>query len=318
MLCSLSTGVRSSVTGVCRRVLSKSLSVLARDNENDLIETATKMWVSDFVLYHRLCPWAASVWNSGETKVTVFSRKPEEEDEDTYIADVVEEACREAMALMTDDEVYAASLSAVDADEMAAVIASEQEDLLEESVEADRGADEEKGTVGSVEGSLHLAPTEEFTSPVRGVNNAAVQFTTTLIAVPEFRDFDTFLNVVDIVDEAMAAARLTDHIQIASFHPKFTFSGNSLGSVDNYTNRSPFPLIHLLRVKNVGEAIKRHTKGKTGRKAAAIMDEVWKRNSERMQRVGQDALKRQLVETVKSAIVELHLNKISGSGSGKE
>lgn len=297
------------------RVLSRQLSVLARDNENDLIEMSTKMWINDFVLAHRLCPWAASVWNSGETKVTVFSRKPEGEDEDVYISDVVEEACKEAMEIMTDDEVYAASLSAVDADELAVAIAAEQEDLLVESEEAEsehessvadgRGGQNSDDNDTSVE--VPTAPRSSFS--VR--EEAEVVYSTTLIAVPEFRNFDTFLNVIDIVEQSLAAARLTDHIQVASFHPKYVFSGNTPGSADNYTNRSPFPLIHLLRVQNVTDAIKSYTKGKgkTGRRAAAAMSEVWKRNGVRMQRVGQEALKRQLVETVKNAIVELHVSK---------
>jgi hypothetical protein len=294
-------------------VLSRSFSVLSRDNENDLIETATKMWINDFVLAHRLCPWAAGVWNSGETKVTVFSRKPEGEDEDVYILDVVEEACKEAMALMTDDEVYAASLSAVDADEMAIAIAAEQEEYEEEE-EAKESASGQSHP-DAIAGGDHvshpsiLAETISAEKSSGFVKREGAEYSTTLIAVPEFRDFDTFLNIIDIIEESLAAARLTDHIQVASFHPKYIFAGNSAGSVDNFTNRSPFPLIHLLRVQDVADAVTRHTKGRTGRKAAAIMDEVWKRNSLRMQRVGHDALKRQLVETVKNAIVELHLNR---------
>ncbi|MBI1832892.1 MAG: DUF1415 family protein, partial [Planctomycetes bacterium] len=39
--------------------------------------------------------------------------------------------------------------------------------------------------------------------------------------------------------------------QIASFHPDYQFADTSLDDVENYTNRSPYPMLHLLREESI-------------------------------------------------------------------
>ena len=85
--------------------------------------------------------------------------------------------------------------------------------------------------------------------------NAEQTDTTLLIhpnALTDFLDFNDFLDVADaIVDEL----ELDGIIQIASFHPLFQFEDTFADDITNYTNRSPYPTLHLLREDSVERAV---------------------------------------------------------------
>ena len=79
---------------------------------------------------------------------------------------------------------------------------------------------------------------------------------TTLLIHPQvltdFLDFNDFLEVADgIVDEL----ELDGTLQVASFHPQFQFEGTEPDDITNYTNRSPYPTLHLLREDSVERAV---------------------------------------------------------------
>ena len=79
---------------------------------------------------------------------------------------------------------------------------------------------------------------------------------TTLLIHPQvltdFLDFNDFLDVADgIVDELELAGIL----QVASFHPQFQFEGTAPDDITNYTNRAPYPMLHLLREDSVERAV---------------------------------------------------------------
>jgi uncharacterized protein len=79
---------------------------------------------------------------------------------------------------------------------------------------------------------------------------AAVE-TTLLIhprALGDFLDYNDFL---DDGDRLLADLGLEGIIQIASFHPAYRFAGTAPDAVENYTNRSPYPMLHLLREESV-------------------------------------------------------------------
>jgi hypothetical protein len=81
------------------------------------------------------------------------------------------------------------------------------------------------------------------------------QLDTTLLIHPsvltDFLDFNDFL---DVADAALGELELSGHIQIASFHPDYQFAGSARSDIENYTNRSPFPTLHLLRESSVERA----------------------------------------------------------------
>ncbi len=79
---------------------------------------------------------------------------------------------------------------------------------------------------------------------------------TTLLIHPEvlgdFTDYNEFLGTAEGAVERLG---LEGVIQVASFHPQYCFAGNRPEDVDNATNRSPYPTLHLLREASVERAV---------------------------------------------------------------
>jgi hypothetical protein len=79
---------------------------------------------------------------------------------------------------------------------------------------------------------------------------------TTLLIAPyclqDFLDFNDFLGEADAV---LAELGLEGELQIASFHPQFQFAGTDPGDITNYTNRAPYPTLHLLREASIDRAV---------------------------------------------------------------
>ncbi|MEL7311193.1 MAG: DUF1415 domain-containing protein [Pseudomonadota bacterium] len=71
----------------------------------------------------------------------------------------------------------------------------------------------------------------------------------------DFADYNDFLDVAEALIEAKA---LVGVIQIASFHPDYRFADEPVDAISHYTNRAPFPLLHLLRESDVEQAIAQH------------------------------------------------------------
>jgi hypothetical protein len=82
------------------------------------------------------------------------------------------------------------------------------------------------------------------------------QVETTLLIHPSvFENFLDFNDFLTIANKLVAALRLSGVIQIASFHPHYQFEGTAPGDVENFTNRSPFPMLHLLREESITRAV---------------------------------------------------------------
>jgi hypothetical protein len=79
---------------------------------------------------------------------------------------------------------------------------------------------------------------------------------TTLLIHPEvladFLDYNDFLGVAEA---AVADLDLEGVLQVASFHPQYQFAGTAPDDIENYTNRSPYPMLHLLREESVERAV---------------------------------------------------------------
>ena len=71
-------------------------------------------------------------------------------------------------------------------------------------------------------------------------------------------DFDDYNQFLDNADSLLDVMKLKGVIQIASFHPDYLFAGTTGKSPENFTNRSPFPMLHLLRESSVQAAIESH------------------------------------------------------------
>lgn len=79
---------------------------------------------------------------------------------------------------------------------------------------------------------------------------------TTLLILPRvLQDFLDYNNFLDTADATLVEHELEGEIQIASFHPDYQFAGTEVTDIDNYTNRSPFPILHLLRESSIDRAV---------------------------------------------------------------
>lgn len=79
---------------------------------------------------------------------------------------------------------------------------------------------------------------------------------TTLIILPEILDeFEEYLDYVEMAEFIFAEVDLEGVIQLASFHPDYQFEDTEPTDVENYTNRSPFPMLHLIREDSITRAI---------------------------------------------------------------
>lgn len=89
---------------------------------------------------------------------------------------------------------------------------------------------------------------------------------TTLLIHPrvlqDFFDYNEFLGEADAL---LARMDLEGVVQIASFHPRYQFAGEDPGDMSHFTNRSPFPMLHLLREASVERAVS------SGENAATIV-----------------------------------------------
>jgi hypothetical protein len=80
---------------------------------------------------------------------------------------------------------------------------------------------------------------------------------TTLLIHPlvleDFYEYNQFLNDAEFL---VLELKLEGIYQIASFHPHYQFAGSEPDDIENYSNRSPYPMLHLIREKSLEQAIK--------------------------------------------------------------
>jgi hypothetical protein len=78
---------------------------------------------------------------------------------------------------------------------------------------------------------------------------------TTLVVMPfvltDFLDYNQFLNVVDSIIDNL---NVKGDLQVASFHPDYQFADLEKDDVRNYTNRSPYPMFHIIREDSIEKA----------------------------------------------------------------
>lgn len=79
---------------------------------------------------------------------------------------------------------------------------------------------------------------------------------TTLIIYPQgYADFERFLELLTLAEDLLVAQGYEGIYQLASFHPQYQFVNTDTDESANYTNRSPYPMLHLLREASLERAI---------------------------------------------------------------
>jgi hypothetical protein len=108
---------------------------------------------------------------------------------------------------------------------------------------------------------------------------------TTLIVHPDvLQDFLDYNDFLDNADMAVEQLDLQGILQVASFHPDYQFAGAAPDDVSNYTNRAPWPTLHLLREDSVERAVS----------AFPDPDVIVERNIATLDRLGVEGWKRLL------------------------
>ncbi len=108
--------------------------------------------------------------------------------------------------------------------------------------------------------------------------------TTLLVHPAVLQDFAEYNEFLATADGLLEYLELDGIYQIASFHPDYQFGGTKPDDAENYTNRSPYPMLHLLREESLERAI-------SGYPGAELIPG---QNIELMNRLGADEMRHRL------------------------
>ena len=108
-------------------------------------------------------------------------------------------------------------------------------------------------------------------------NSPIEEMETSLLIHPQIlRDFYDYNEFLSLADDLLFELELDGVLQIASFHPQYQFADSHAEDIENYTNRSPFPCLHLLREESLDRAVQ----------AFPDAAEIYEKNIETMQKLG--------------------------------
>ena len=108
-----------------------------------------------------------------------------------------------------------------------------------------RNVDFDAAVIELLEQCKHLDEHEEVTTAL-------------LIFAEDFSYFEDFLHLVAIAEKMLIKQGYEGIYQIATFHPDYYFAGVDEDDVSNYTNRAPFPILHIIREDDLERAINAH------------------------------------------------------------
>lgn len=105
------------------------------------------------------------------------------------------------------------------------------------------------------------------------------QIDTTLLIVPHaLADFLEYNDLLDAGDRLLRRLGLEGTLQLASFHPHYQFADSEPDDIENYTNRAPYPILHLLREDSIARAVD----------AFPDAADIYERNQETLRRLGHE------------------------------
>ncbi len=107
------------------------------------------------------------------------------------------------------------------------------------------------------------------------------QQATTLFVLPEgFENFDDYLDLLALGEALLEDIGLEGELQLASFHPQYQFDDTEYDDAENWTNRAPYPILHLLTETSVADAVDSHPD----------IDSVPENNIDRLEAMGTETL----------------------------
>jgi hypothetical protein len=135
---------------------------------------------------------------------------------------------------------------------------------------------DEEGVLADLEGELML---------ISEADPEAID--TTLLILPEaLHDFYEFNDFGELSDRLLKRMRLVGELQVATFHPAFQFDGTDPDDIGNYTNRSPYPTLHILREASIDRAVEAFPEAET----------IYEKNIETLEELGHDGWRKLMDE----------------------
>ncbi|MEY4699486.1 MAG: hypothetical protein RIR85_906, partial [Pseudomonadota bacterium] len=106
--------------------------------------------------------------------------------------------------------------------------------------------------------------------------------TTLLIHPYVLQDFLDYNDFLELADSLLEELKLDGELQIASFHPQYQFANTEFDDITNFTNRSPYPTLHLIREDSIDRAVE----------AFPEAEAIFETNMETMEKLGLDGWKK--------------------------
>ncbi|MFD2206568.1 DUF1415 domain-containing protein [Kiloniella antarctica] len=111
--------------------------------------------------------------------------------------------------------------------------------------------------------------------------NLEEKISTTLVIFPiGWEDFEDFIELLMLAEDCMEQSGLEGLFQLASFHPHYCFDGVEVKDISNWTNRAPFPVLHIIREGQMSRVLSSYKKA----------EEIPERNIELMKNLGREGL----------------------------
>lgn len=109
------------------------------------------------------------------------------------------------------------------------------------------------------------------------IEHDPAELDTTLLIVPDMlADFHDYNDFLWLADQTLTHLGYSGILQIASFHPRYQFAGSAADDIENYTNRAPYPMLHLLREASISRAVE----------AFPEADAIYERNIAHLRQLG--------------------------------
>ena len=132
----------------------------------------------------------------------------------------------------------------------------------------------------AIEEELTRVLLEELSALVNAKRNDLE--TTLLVSLNLFSTFEDFLVYLNWTEDLLKEIKVEGLIQVVGFHPDYYFEGVSKEDYGNFTNRSPYPVLHLIREESIDEAVRSYPD----------VEEIPKRNVELLRKMKLEDLKK--------------------------
>ena len=154
----------------------------------------------------------------------------------------------------------------------------------------------ERDTIAYTVSDVHSLKdaTELFLSELQKLEQDTQIETSLIIFSCAFTDFDDYLDLVEMSQVLIDKSGYGGQFQLASFHPDYYFEGEPIEDLSHFTNRAPYPILHLLREQSVERVLKTYPDP----------ENIPQRNIDKARQLGSEYWQR-----VMQQLIPFHINK---------